>query len=206
MDNSFLTLFYCILKHLTSVRLRTIIQLFVVINIIIINTKYHVKNKTKLNRDVVLMNDKIKNQLEILKQKEKELSTLYRHIAIKFGISDNEFRIMYALMVSDDEYTQQSISGMLSLPKQTVNSVITNLTKKGYVHLETIPGTRNRKIIRLTDAGKEYGKNNVLHTYEAEQRAIAKMSDIEVQTYVEILGKYIYLLQEEFTGKLLCET
>lgn len=152
------------------------------------------------------MNDKIKNQLEILKQKEKELNTLYRHIAIKFGISDNEFRIMYALMVSNVEYTQQSISGMLSLAKQTVNSVITNLTKKGYVNLETVPGTRNRKIIRLTDAGIEFGKNNVLHTYEAEQRAIAKMSDIEVQTCVEILGKYIYLLQEEFAGKLVCET
>jgi len=151
------------------------------------------------------MNDKIKNQLGILKQQEKELSALYRHIAIKFGISDNEFRVLYALMISNGEYTQQGISSMWSLPKQTVNSVIANLTKKGYVYLEAIPGTRNRKIIRLTDAGKEFGKNNVLHAYEAEQRAIAKMSEIEIQTCVEILGKYIYLLREEFTGKLAFE-
>ena len=79
------------------------------------------------------MSDKIKSPLEILKQKEKELSNLYRHLASKFGISDSEFRIMYALMTTNGEYTQQSISSMLSLPKQTVNSVIVNLTKKGYV-------------------------------------------------------------------------
>lgn len=151
------------------------------------------------------MNDKIKSSLEILKQKEKELSNLYRHIAVKFGISDNEFRIMYSLLISNSEYTQQSISSLLSLPKQTVNSVITNLIKKGYVYLETIPCTRNRKIIRLTDAGKDFGKNNVLHTYEAEQRAISKMTEVEMQTCVETLGKYIYLLQEEFASKFTCE-
>ncbi len=152
------------------------------------------------------MNDKIKSPLEILKQKEKELSNLYKNIAVKFGISDSEFRIMYALMVTDGEYTQQSISSMLSLPKQTVNSVIINLIKKGHVYLETVPGTRNHKIIRLTEAGKEFGKNKILHTYEAEKRAISKITEVELQTCVEILGKYIYLLQEEFSSKAAFES
>jgi DNA-binding MarR family transcriptional regulator len=151
------------------------------------------------------MSDKIKNQLEVLKQQEKELTALYRHVAIKFGISDSEFWVLYALMISEVEYTQQTISRLWSLPKQTVNSVISNLTKKGYVYLETVLGTRNRKIIRLTEAGKEFSEKNLMNTYEAEQRAISKMSEVERETCIEIFGKYINLLREEIIEKLLCE-
>lgn len=151
------------------------------------------------------MSDTIKNQLEVLKQQEKELSSLYRHIAVKFGISDSEFWVLYALMVSEGEYTQQKISRLWYLPKQTVNSVIANLTKKGYVYLETVPGARNRKIIRLTEAGKEFSEKNVLNTYKAEQRAIAKMSEDERETCIKIFGKYIDLLREEIIGKMTCE-
>jgi len=147
------------------------------------------------------MNEDIKKQLEILNQQEKELTSIYRHAAIKYGISDSEFWVWYALLVMGGEYSQQNICDMWSLPKQTVNSVIANLTKKGYVFLETVPGTRNRKIIRLTEAGKKFGEEKVMHIYEAEQRAIAKMTEQERQTYIELLGKYITLLREEIYEK-----
>jgi DNA-binding MarR family transcriptional regulator len=147
------------------------------------------------------MNENIKKQLEILNQQEKELTAIYRYAAIKFGISDSEFRIWYALLVFGGEYSQQNICDMWSLPKQTVNSVIKNLTKKGYLFLETVPGTRNRKTIRLTEAGKKFGENTIMYIYEAELRAIAKMSEQERQTCIALLGKYTALLREEINEK-----
>jgi len=143
------------------------------------------------------MDDQIKKQQGILNQHEKELTAIYRSAAIKSGISDSELWVWYALLVLGGEYSQQNICYLWSLPKQTVNSVIANLTKKGYVFLETVPGTRNRKIIRLTEAGKEFGENRVLHIYEAEQRAIEKMPEQELKTFIALMGKYITLLREE---------
>jgi DNA-binding MarR family transcriptional regulator len=143
------------------------------------------------------MDDQIKKQQGILNQHEKELTAIYRSAAIKSGISDSELWVWYALLVLGGEYSQQNICDIWSLPKQTVNSVIANLTKKGYVFLETVPGTRNRKIIRLTEAGKEFGENRVLHIYEAEQRAIEKMPEQELKTFIALMGKYITLLCEE---------
>ena len=86
---------------------------------------------------------------------------------------------------------------MWSLPKQTVNSVISNLKKKGYVFLETVPKTRNLKIIRLTKAGKTFGEDTVMRIFEAEQRTFSKMLENERQIFISLLGKYITLLREE---------
>lgn len=143
------------------------------------------------------MNEQIKKQQGILNQQEKELTAIYRNAALKYGISDSELWVWYALLVFGGEYSQQNICDIWSLPKQTVNSVIANLTKKGYVFLETVPGTRNRKIIRLSEAGKAFGENKVLHIYEAETRAIEKMTEEELKTFIALMGKYITLLREE---------
>lgn len=143
------------------------------------------------------MNERIKKQQGILNQQEKELTAIYRSAAIKYGISDSELWVWYALLVLGGEYSQQNICDIWSLPKQTVNSVIANLTKKGYVYLEAVPGTRNRKIIRLTEEGKAFGENRVLHIYEAETRAIEKMPEQELMTFIALMGKYITLLREE---------
>lgn len=147
------------------------------------------------------MNEEIKKQLETINQQMKEITAVYHYAAIKFGISDSEFWVLYALLVLEGEYSQQDICEMWSLPKQTVNSVIRNMVKKGYVFLETIPGTRNRKIIRLTEDGKMFGENTVMCVYKAEQRTILKMSEQERQTCIQLLGKYINFLNEEIEVK-----
>lgn len=53
-----------------------------------------------------------------------------------------------------------------------------------FVLLEVVSGTHNRKIIRLTEAGKAYGQTIVQHIFEAEQRTIARMSEKERQTCI----------------------
>lgn len=143
------------------------------------------------------MNEHIRHQLEMLNQQEKELISIYRYISTQFGISESEFWVLYALFTFEGECSQQSICDMWSLPKQTVNSVIASLTKKGYIFLEKVPGTRNRKNIYMTEAGMKFGKNTVLGIYDAEQRAIAKMSERERQECIALLGKYIAFLREE---------
>ena len=139
----------------------------------------------------------LKKQLETFNQNIKEITSIYHNIALKLGISDGEFWVLYALLVLGGEYSQQNICDMWSLPKQTVNSVISNLKKKGYVFLETVPKTRNLKIIRLTQSGKIFGENTVMRIFEVEQRTLSKMLEHERQMYITLMGKYITLLREE---------
>lgn len=147
------------------------------------------------------MEKEVKTQLEILNQQIKELTAVYHQAAAGFGISDGEFWVWYALLVLDGEYSQQDICEMWSLPKQTVNSVVANMNKKGFVFLQAIPGTRNRKLIRLSDAGRDYGKRIVAHIYEAEQRTVSQLSEQERQSCIALLGKYITLLKGEINGE-----
>ena len=112
-----------------------------------------------------------KKLFEIFNQQFKELNAIYHRVA-----SQRE---------------------MWSLPKQTVNSVVSGMIKKGHVYLETIPGTRNKKVIRLTESGQKFGENVILKVYDAEQQAIDKISPQQLQLCTDLLAKYISLLDEE---------
>lgn len=146
------------------------------------------------------MKEQTKQQLENLNQQIKELAGIYHQAAVGIGISDNEFWVWYTLLVMGEEYSQQDICEMWSLPKQTVNSIVMNMVKKEYVRLEVVPGTRNRKLLRLTDGGKNYGKTVVWPIFEAECRTIERLSEEERQRCISLIGKYISYLREELPG------
>ena len=67
--------------------------------------------------------------------------------------------ILYFASDEETVLTQQEICNACFLPKQTVNTAIAGLAQKGLAELELIPGTRNKKRILLTDAGRELEKN-----------------------------------------------
>ena len=73
-----------------------------------------------------------------------------------------------------------------------------HLRLKKFAYLEVIPGTRNRKVIRLTEAGKKYGENLILPITKAEERAHAKTLPEELELANSIFGKYINTIREEF--------
>lgn len=145
------------------------------------------------------MDENTKKQVDIINQRIKELNSLYHYAASKSGISDGEVGIWSILLNDEDEYSQQDLCIMLSLTKQTVNSIISNLIKKGYVFLEHVHGTRNRKVIRLTEEGLRYGKSKVMWIFEAEQKAMEETDTQEVQACISMLEKYILHLKREFT-------
>ncbi len=146
------------------------------------------------------MDSSTKEQLEIINQQIKELVSIYRVAVSRSGISDNEFWIWYALVNMGGEFTQQDICGLWSLSKQTVNTIITHMAQKGYVKLEVIPGTRNRKRITLTEEGRIYGEKIVMPVSLGEQRTLERLPKDELELCTNVLGKYISILKEEING------
>lgn len=145
------------------------------------------------------MDGQVKRQIDVINQLIKELNSLYHIAAVKSGVSDGEICVWSMLLTTDKEYSQQDLCELLFLPKQTINSIISGLIKKGYVFLEHVPGTRNRKVIRLSDEGRNYGERNIMWIFEAEQHAMEDADPREVCTLISMLEKYINKLKREFT-------
>lgn len=141
-----------------------------------------------------------REQLEVINQQIKELAGVYRGAVSRCGISENEFWIWYTLIIMEGEHSQQDICGIWSLSKQTVNTIMTHMVRKGLAFLEAAPGTRNRKIIRLTEDGKRYGEGIVRPVFEAESRAFERMPAQDWIACTAAFGRYIHFLKEELYG------
>lgn len=138
-----------------------------------------------------------KEQLEMLNQKIKELAGVYKGAVDYSNISENEFWIWYALIIMGGDYSQQEICSTWSLSKQTVNTIIMNFVRNGFVKLDVVPGTRNKKIVRLTEEGRAYGEKIVTSVATAEQRAFERLSLSDRMAFMGALTKYMEYLREE---------
>ena len=101
--------------------------------------------------------------------------------------------ILYALN-DGNEHTQREICVDWSLPKSTVNTVMTELKANGYVELEPIKGKRREMTVVLTRSGKEYADSLLAVIYEKEAKAF-KMLDADEKKVVQYLAKISELLK-----------
>lgn len=82
--------------------------------------------------------------------------------------------------------------------KQTVNSSISAMTKKGWIMLETVPKTRNRKNIVLTEAGRIFCAKVIGETYEVEKAAFSRITEEERELFLLLFRKTNKYMREEY--------
>ena len=143
------------------------------------------------------MDTTIKEQLETVNQQLKELAGIYRAAISHSEISENEFWIWYSLVIMEGEFSQQDICATWTFSKQTVNTIINHMVQKGFAQLEVVPGTRNKKLIRLTEEGRKFGESIVFPIVAAEQRAFGNLSEADRTAFSRSLGNYIALIRGE---------
>lgn len=143
------------------------------------------------------MPDDVRKSIDNINMKIKKLDSLYRTAALRSGVADGEVCIWSALFHNDKEYSQHDLCMLLSLPRQTVNSLVSGMRRRGYVDLEHMPGTRNRKVIRLTPSGQAFCEDEIKWLFEAEQAAMESASPEEIQICISMLEKYIARFRAE---------
>lgn len=94
---------------------------------------------------------------------------------------------MYALN-DGNPHTQIEISNDWELPKTTVNTVIKDIQKDGYVELVPIKGKRREMSIILTESGKAFADNVLSNLYKKEAEVFKSLSS-EEQEIVMVLEK-----------------
>jgi DNA-binding MarR family transcriptional regulator len=118
-----------------------------------------------------------------------EFEAFYHEIAVKCGLSDSGYEIMRAIMLLGEGCTQTNIYKNSYLNKQTVNSSVKQLVKKGLIFLEQGKGREYK--LHLTDIGREYIELRILPVESAENEIFEELTEDEYDELIRLTEKYL---------------
>ena len=136
--------------------------------------------------------------LEEENRRYNETNLLYHVTAAQFGLSDTVFWVLYSLYSDDKPQTQAQMSAGWCLPKQTLNSAVAAMVKKGLVELCPGNGAHSGKIVTLTDEGRALAARTVEPVITAEQQAMTRQGLAEVEQNCRLTQRYLECLRQEF--------
>ena len=127
----------------------------------------------------------------------RETSVLYEDWAKKRGISYFELLTSLSVREAQTPCTQKDICDQWILPKQTVNSVLANLVKRGWVRLSPSPKDRRNKEILLTGEGKIAAAKIAGDLQEKENAVWLKLGKKRADEMLENTAIYNQFFKEE---------
>ena len=139
-----------------------------------------------------LGNPYISNPLKEFNRIYKKTNEIYHDIALRLGLSDSAFDILYSISELGDGCLQKDICNATSIPKQTIHSSIRQMEKSGYLTLSS--GKGRSMHITLTDLGKNLLERTIYPVMQMEGEAFHCMTDEECQQMLALFGKYIQAL------------
>ena len=139
-----------------------------------------------------LGNPYISNPLKEFNRIYKKTNEIYHDIALRLGLSDSAFDILYSISELGDGCLQKDICNATCIPKQTIHSSIRQMEKSGYLTLSS--GKGRSMHITLTDLGKNLLEHTIYPVMQMEGEAFHCMTDEECQQMLALFGKYIQAL------------
>ena len=143
------------------------------------------------------MNNLVQQQLQALNRLNKECDHIYSQLASRLGLTDSAFWVLYAVAHAETPLTQNDLCSNFFFPVQTIHSAIHNLRNRGLLELQFIPGTKNRKAILLTEAGKRLVADTICRVDEMEENALRRFSEDDRALYLSLYQRHIEYLRAE---------
>lgn len=122
---------------------------------------------------------------EYCKLRDIQYATYELH-ARKHNLTSKELFVLDIIWFAEDGCLQSEICERLTATKQTVSAIIKKFWKLGYISLIEAENDRRNKIVRFTDAGKEYAKNIIPPAASAEIDAMAELTEEDIAELVRI--------------------
>ncbi len=107
------------------------------------------------------------------------------------------FHTLDSLLRENASRTPSEIADELNIPRQTMTSVLDNLQNMGLIERKTHCNDRRKKIIVLSDRGKEYAVDLFRQLHDAELRAYNALSVEEQVTFNQLFNKWVTALETE---------
>ena len=108
---------------------------------------------------------------------------LYAAAAKRRGLSFHTLITLYALD-QDEGSTQSQLAKAWMIPKQTLNTVIKELERQGYVYLRT-GRDQKEKLVFFTPEGRAFATDSLRELYALEDRAVAAVGEDRFREMVE---------------------
>ena len=143
------------------------------------------------------MNEQSLNELHRFYSLWRENNAIYDKWAKAHGLSSNELLFLYSLYEADNHCTQREISQRWFIPKQTINTILKDFERKGYVKLSSSADDKRNKLIRLTPAGMDYVKSIIEELRAKELYVMQEIGTIRVREMNDSQELFIRLFNEK---------
>lgn len=111
---------------------------------------------------------------------------LYDEYAKRHGMLMKTLLVLNVLFYAEKGMTQAEIGKRTFQSKQTVNLIIKNLWKDGYVTIAEMPEDRRNKMVEMTEAGRVYCEKIVRHITWAESMAMSMFTPEEQKQLIDL--------------------
>ena len=137
----------------------------------------------------------LRQQMEIITACICRVTELYGDWARQRGMSYNLLMTLYAIS-QNQPCTQRQIAREWMIPKQTVNTILDGMQKKGYIRLDVLPTDRRSKRICLTPQGEAYA-GPILDALDAlEWRALQGMGTEQMEQKLALERRFLHCLSQ----------
>lgn len=120
-----------------------------------------------------------------------KIGEVYERLAKLHNLTSTSLFVLYVIHQYPDKCTQRFISKQLSLPKQTVNTVLNFFEKSGYITKKVMSTDKRNKTISLTKKGAQYADLILKDLFYLEEKAFKSMSPESRAGMIQ--GEQIYL-------------
>lgn len=127
----------------------------------------------------------------------KEANAVYHEAAKKLRLSDSEYMILYVVETEDSSVSQSELCSYLCLSKQTVNSAIKSLEKRGWIELYNKDSNKKTKHLRFTQKYCDEMSDKIKSTVQCELDAAKLLTRQERENIISGERKYIEALKRE---------
>lgn len=120
-----------------------------------------------------------------------EMNRAYENWAKLHGISYNAMNVLYSLWENPTSCTQGTICRQWMLPKQTVNTILKDFEKKGYIRFVNALPDGRKKQIHLTKTGTFYAENIIPKLQQLEVRVISDMGKEQTEAFLNTTAQFV---------------
>lgn len=124
----------------------------------------------------------------------KKSNEVYHDMALRLGLSNSAFDILYSISELGDGCLQKDICNATFIPKQTVNSSIRQMEAAGYLTLSS--GKGRSMHINLTDTGRTLLEQTIYPVMQIENEAFSCMNEEECRQMLALYRRYTLALSE----------
>lgn len=126
----------------------------------------------------------------------KDCTAMYEEWSKEQGLSSNGVFVLYSFFEGEGFCTQKMICEKWSIPKQTVNTILKDFQKKGYVEMVSDEKDKRNKLVYLTETGKEYAEDIIGKLHNKEIYVIEKMGLKNIKNLNDNTELFIRLFRE----------